>query len=671
MSFGANGVVTAAALSDTVLTSAGVQPDGRILVGGTSYVSRLTRDGQPDSTFANGGSLSFTNSLLAAVSDGRFYIVTRTGSQTIIVARYTSDGRPDFSFGGTGIMNVNLGVSPFAPDSARALSDGSLVLGGSTNRLLKMSPNGVVTNLSANVSGRVCDVVELPDGDLLVAHAAYWSGGRTRPAVTRLNADGTLDTSFTRFVAADEAAAAGYSAEIVRQSNGRILMACIWAFDTAIIAIDPTGHLDTGWGNDGMLRFDFGASNERAEEMLVHADDSLTLAISVILNANAGGTTYSNVADVMLVHLNAEGERDALFGVNGATRYNSGTSDSAEALAQQPDGKLILVSTPFLHQGGEVTRFSAPVAASPISVTADGQLQVVGTAGADVITIAEAGTKYMVNLNGVEAQISRSIVFSSLIAAGGGNDQITLNVQSDLPVTVNGGSGDDTLHALYAQPSGVNLLSPQSGEGALTFGSVTQPVNHMSVESIDMGAATPFLTSASLEMETRLALTLTFNADIGASLSASDLVLRDLGSAAIWPIRDEELTLSQRGAGRTVASIALPWMLSSAHWRLDIAAGAIASAAGVVGDFEHRVKFDYSPGDTNGNGLTDFADVYVVVQHYGRSASVRSEGDVNYDGRVGFEDLLAVAQNFNLPLPMFSMIAPSRSRRATIADVLV
>jgi hypothetical protein len=320
-------------------------------------------------------------------------------------------------------------------------------------------------------------------------------------------------------------------------------------------------------------------------------------------------------------------------------------------------------------QGGEVVRYTAPVPLTPISLSPSGQLQVVGGAGADVISMEQTSTHYLVTLNGAQARVSRSLVSGIVLAGGAGDDQITLNLDAERALNVNGGSGNDTLRLLWAPAAGTSLLNLQSGEGTLGFAGAAQGLSHLSVERVDLGGVVPFLASATLEMETRLALVLHFDDDLGTTLSASDLVLRNLGDFSVRPIAEADLALSRDAQGATIATLALPTTLPSAHWRLELAAGAYASG-GVASGYTHQVRFAYSQGDVNGNGLTDFADLYTIVQGFGRSVSGRSQGDLNYDGRIGFEDLLAVAQNYNLPYPLPLMSPVERPRRSAATALL-
>ena len=52
------------------------------------------------------------------------------------------------------------------------------------------------------------------------------------------------------------------------------------------------------------------------------------------------------------------------------------------------------------------------------------------------------------------------------------------------------------------------------------------------------------------------------------------------------------------------------------------------------------------PGDADGNGKVDFADLVILAAHYGQSNATWADGDFNADGSVGFDDLVILAQNY-------------------------
>ncbi len=180
--------------------SVAVQPDGRILVAGTTSLGeaatilRLNPNGSVDAGFAGNGLLTidlggtevFTSVGLQA--DGKIVVAGYSQSSTSsssIVYRLSSDGSPDTTFGGNGHVMVDQG-------------------GGLTNALALQA-----------------------DGKMLVA--GYSGSSATDPAsviVDRLNPDGSLDASFGNGgrVAIDSSVNE-YASAIAVQSDGKPVVA--------------------------------------------------------------------------------------------------------------------------------------------------------------------------------------------------------------------------------------------------------------------------------------------------------------------------------------------------------------------------------------------------------------------------------------------------------------
>jgi uncharacterized delta-60 repeat protein len=138
-----------------------LQPDGKVLVGGTTggwagdrpksafALLRLNADGSPDTTFGDGGKLMTPFPMapdpidlrgmndggslhhLALLGDGRIVAVGTVASANIALARYTADGRLDPSFGNGG-MAVTRGVieAQYRPTLS---PDGTLTVSGVGN----------------------------------------------------------------------------------------------------------------------------------------------------------------------------------------------------------------------------------------------------------------------------------------------------------------------------------------------------------------------------------------------------------------------------------------------------------------------------------------------------------------------------------------------------------
>ncbi|MGI8967189.1 MAG: delta-60 repeat domain-containing protein, partial [Limisphaerales bacterium] len=224
-----------------------VQPDGKIIIGGDftslapngsavprNYIARLNTDGTLDSSFnPNADSSVFS---IAVQSDGKILIggvfttLSPNGGAAVPrnrIARLNADGTLDTAFD----PNANGPVLSIA-----AQSDGKILIGGEFNSL---APNGgaavprnsiarlnadgtLDTAFNPNANNSVDSIAAQSDGKILI-------GGQfttltpnngaitTRNRIARLNADGTLDSTFNPN-------ANGNVSSIAAQSDGKILV---------------------------------------------------------------------------------------------------------------------------------------------------------------------------------------------------------------------------------------------------------------------------------------------------------------------------------------------------------------------------------------------------------------------------------------------------------------
>ncbi len=201
--------------ADSYVFTMAIQPDGKILVGGVftslggqarNRVGRLNSDGTLDPTFgplAGEGAFPYVYSL-GVQRDGKILVggdFTKLGGQARDhIGRLNSNGTLDGSFNpGAGLTVWSLVEQP----------DGKILVGGEFIRLAGAWRNGI-GRLNANgtldesfnpvaSSANWPDVYTLalqPDGRIVAGGAFTKLGGQTRNRIGRLNADGTLDTTF-------------------------------------------------------------------------------------------------------------------------------------------------------------------------------------------------------------------------------------------------------------------------------------------------------------------------------------------------------------------------------------------------------------------------------------------------------------------------------------------
>jgi hypothetical protein len=89
---------------------------------------------------------------------------------------------------------------------------------------------------------------------------------------------------------------------------------------------------------------------------------------------------------------------------------------------------------------------SACVINGPTATLQDRTVTVVGTEGDDHLVLASDSTQLTVDLDGdgtIDAQFPRADFDQLQVAAGGGNDGISMTGSGDFPITIDGGAGDD------------------------------------------------------------------------------------------------------------------------------------------------------------------------------------------------------------------------------------
>lgn len=201
--------------ADYWVTSAALQPDGKLLIGGWFYsyngiernrIARINGDGSLDTSFDPGtgiDSWSWINAIVLQ-PDGKVLIAgeftTYNGIERNRIARLNPDGSIDTSFDpGNGPSEVvkSIFLQP----------DGKILIGGlfsdyngtARNRIARLNPDGSLDTSFNPGDGANSSVVTIDvqvDGKILIGGDFFSYDGEARNYVARLNTDGTLDDSF-------------------------------------------------------------------------------------------------------------------------------------------------------------------------------------------------------------------------------------------------------------------------------------------------------------------------------------------------------------------------------------------------------------------------------------------------------------------------------------------
>ena len=341
-----------------VVYSAATQSDGKILVAGhfssvngaaRIHLARLNADGTLDTSF-DAGPIKYFISFVGESPDATVYGVAPQTNGTVIIggyfnsfngvtrnnlARLKSDGSLDTTYQ----ANVNYTIYSMASQK-----DGKLLIAGaftgvngrSAQGLARLNADGTVdaTFVFPGTFGVIHSVTVLTDGRILIAGGFTTIGNdSTKPLVARLNADGTVDSTFTPgFANIDFNVSAGvYSA--AAQADGKVIFGG---------ALATTNSLNIGLGRlnaDGSLDNAFTATVDTP----VH-----TVALQSDGKALIGGefTNVNGVARLHLARLNADGSLDSAF-LPGAT----GSDDTVEAIVVGAAGTALV--------GGEFAQVNA------------------------------------------------------------------------------------------------------------------------------------------------------------------------------------------------------------------------------------------------------------------------------------------------------------------------
>ena len=256
--------------ADNQIRSVCVQADGRIVIGGffTNFnqvaqnrLARLNYDGSLDSLFN-----------IASGADNSVYALAQSPvDQKIIVGgafaslggvtfggvgRLNTDGTPDATFnpGGLGAGSVGSSSAVYAvaiqPDGRILIGGDFITYNGTTvNHLARLNADGsldstftVAGGTGANDSVRAIAVQ--PDGKILIGGLFTNFNGTVLNRIARLNANGSRDTSFNPGVGADDLVST-----IALQTDGRILLGgeftrCNDVTRNRITRLNPDGSVD-------------------------------------------------------------------------------------------------------------------------------------------------------------------------------------------------------------------------------------------------------------------------------------------------------------------------------------------------------------------------------------------------------------------------------------------
>jgi uncharacterized delta-60 repeat protein len=284
---------------EIVISTLVIEPDGKILLAGTAgYPSvsqfgllQLNSDGTLDTTFGRGGvvttgfGISDTANSMVLQPDGKIVVVGSSDGQ-IALARYDSNGQLDPTFGSGGEVLTSLGTDAQA-NAVAVTPAGQIVVAGAfatSSQISFFEPNnstlfvaqynadgsldstfgaGGITQ-PVNFTSNATAVAVEPDGTVVVAGFGR-TGVSVNDILIRLTPDGQPDAIFGNNGVVDTNIPVYTNDSLALEGDGKILLASDSPINGdghfVLARYNADGSVDTTFGDDGQATATFGQVN--------------------------------------------------------------------------------------------------------------------------------------------------------------------------------------------------------------------------------------------------------------------------------------------------------------------------------------------------------------------------------------------------------------------------
>ncbi len=518
-------------------------------------VARYNANGSLDKRFAKNGKITtdfFRNvdsiSSIALQPDGRIIVAgfaqlagNGGNPRVFALARYRSDGNPDTSFGNGGSLTTSFGGNFAAASAVMLQPDGKIVVAGTVDfnpdvpgsgldfALARYNANGTLDG-SFGKGGKVvfdffgsfdqanAAALQVDGKIIVVGSASYDSFNRDIGfALARFNTDGSTDFGFgTGGKQITDFFGAGAKANgVVLQPDGKFVVAGTAsdsatrpaATDIALARYNSDGTLDSGFGSGGQTAIPFqNSATEQGNALALSAEGQ-------IIVAGAAFKTFAAPPDFALVRYNSDGSLDTGFGSGGIiTTDVAGGTDVAQAVAIQSDGKVVAAGRAFrndfdltlaryINEVAPTTDTTPPTAPTSLTATfntATNAIDLSWTASTDNVAVTgyrifrDGGPVSIGTVNGTtfsDAGQSGTHSYGVTAIDAAGNESALSNIAS---ATVPAGGGDITPPAAPAALTATANLATQTIE--LSWTASTDDVGVTGYRVFRDNGATPIST---------------------------------------------------------------------------------------------------------------------------------------------------------------------------------
>ena len=331
-----------------------VQSDGKMLIGGdfTEYngttinrIARLNVDGTLDTSFDPGAGANDDVLDIEILSDGKILIAggfdEYDGALIFFVARLNADGSRDTTFA------LGEALNSWVLD-AEVQTDGKIVIGGyftwyddggagaSIPRIARLNADGSLDSsfvVGTGTSNDVYDIALQSDGKVIIGGPFTSYNGASRVSLARINTDGSVDTAFNPIID-------GYVRSVEFLSTGQMYVG--GAFDMVngvaahrIVRLNGDGSVDTNF--DTTVGFGAAWGNE-VYDLAVQSDGKI-IAVGNFYTYD-GQTIYS------AARINSDGSLDATFNNSSSNEF-----DEVDNVSILPNGSMIMGGNLSVYDG--------------------------------------------------------------------------------------------------------------------------------------------------------------------------------------------------------------------------------------------------------------------------------------------------------------------------------
>ena len=392
-----------------------------------------------------------------------------------------ANGTLDATFAGDGTLSLEIGVGEGAAQALAFQPDGKFVVAGWSDSgaknfdfsLLRLNADG---SLDATFSGDGSQIVSLASIDQaydvalqadakIVVVGSSQTGDNADFMVMRFAADGSLDFTFSGDGRLTQALSGvnDTASAVAIQTDGRILVAGSSGTNYAIARYDSQGNLDATFDADGFYTGSFGNNTSSASAMALQEDGKI-----IVAGYGWSGSSW----DFGIARHTATGALDTSFSGDGKLFISldaSSEPESLNAIALQPDGKILLAG--YTLGSGNGTRNGVL-----IRLNVDGTLDT-GFGGGDGIVTLSSGL--WCDFNSVQIQADGKIIAAGNNLDGLGKALIArFNADGSLDTAfADGGvlttlfsTGTSVIFDLAFAPNGQTVAVGSSYTGSHDFG---------------------------------------------------------------------------------------------------------------------------------------------------------------------------------------------------------